>query len=322
MSQESRPTTSSLVVPETGLSKIISNYQVGPDWFVLRLEEPAIAKASKPGQFVQVLCSEPGSTDPLLRRPFSVYDVDKEKGTYDILYTTVGRGTRWMAQLPEEGAPLPTEENRRGEGLAVDVIGPFGNHFALPEEDDQVILVGGGVGVAPLYFFSKELCQKFKTPPSITMLMGARRKDLLQGIDAFRQLPIRNEVATNDGSEGFKGFVTQLLEELLDGPYKTTDPQKIKLYGCGPTGMNEALRQVALGRGIPCEICLEARMACGFGICFACVVPIKKELGGDLYNRRICLEGPVFDARLLGEGLGERPLDGKMPQGPICPTIS
>lgn len=321
-SQEARPTTSTLVVPETGPSRVVSNRRVGPDWYVLRLHEPAIARAAKPGQFVQILCSEPGATDPLLRRPFSVYDVEAEAGTYDILYTTVGRGTRWMAGLPEEGAPLPGGDTPRGAGLEVDVIGPFGNRFETPGPDDQVLLVGGGVGVAPLYFFARELCSTGEKPPAITMLMGARRSDLLQGIEDFRRLPVVSEVATNDGSEGHHGFVTELLEEILAGRLADVDPARIRLYGCGPTGMNEALRQVAVSRGLSCQICLEARMACGFGICFACVVPIRKELEGDLFNRRICLEGPVFDARLLGEGLGESPA-GSHPAGtPICPTLS
>jgi dihydroorotate dehydrogenase electron transfer subunit len=102
-------------------------------------------------------------------------------------------------------------------------------------------------------------------------------------------------VATNDGSEGYAGFVTDGLAQALDGGLAGA----LKIYGCGPSGMNEALRRLAVKRGIWCEICLESTMACGFGICFACVVPIRKELDGPVYNRRICWEGPVFDARLI-----------------------
>lgn len=308
MSQEGLPTISKLTIPETGPSRVLFNRSVGPGWHLLRLEEPNIAKTSRPGQFVQILCSEANSFDPLLRRPFSVYDVDPQKGTYDILYVVTGRGTDWMSLLSGEG-----------EESFVDVIGPFGNRLTAPASEDTVILVAGGVGVAPMYFFARELCQSTQKPEQIILCMGARGAAQLQGIDDFRQLPIRCEVSTNDGSEGFQGFVTNMLAEMLNGELSGVDPKRLKIYGCGPTGMNDSLRQLSVERKLWCEICLEARMACGFGICFACVVPIRKEIDGPLYNRRICLEGCVFDARLLGEGLGEVPL-GNVPEGPICPV--
>lgn len=320
MSRESLPTTAKLEVPETGLSRVVFNREVGPDWYLLRLEEPALARCSRPGQFVQIQCTKPGDLDPLLRRPFSVYDVDAGAGTYDILYIITGRGTRWMASLPVEGAPRSGGDTPRGTGLDVDVIGPFGNPFTSPRADDVVILVGGGVGVAPLYFFARALCQRPSPAPQTTLLMGARSAPQLQGIEDFRKLPIGSKVATNDGSEGFHGFVTGLLEELLDGELSGVPRERLRVYGCGPTGMNEALRQLAVQRDLNCEICLEARMACGFGICFACVVPIRKDVDGPLYNRRICLEGCVFPADLLGEGLGDIPLEGTHRGGPICPT--
>ena len=299
MPRETVPTFNKRTIPRTGPSKVIFNRNVGPNWFLLRLEEPQIARESTPGQFVQIGCSEPGSLDPLLRRPFSVYDVDIDKGTYDILYVVTGRGTRWMASLPQSG------HTADGSEVLVDVIGPFGNRFTPPEPDSVVLLVGGGVGVAPLYFYARELCNLTTAKPSqIILCMGARSSAQLQGIDDFRQLPIRSEVATNDGSEGYSGFVTGLLESLLDGDVADVSNDRIRVYGCGPTGMNEALREVAVNRGLRCEICLESYMACGFGICFACVAPIAKEPGGELYNRRVCLEGPVFEAHLIGSGLG------------------
>jgi dihydroorotate dehydrogenase electron transfer subunit len=273
---------------------VVFNREVGPGWLLLRLEEPSIARASAPGRFVQILCAEPGSHDPLLRRPFSVYDADVEAGTYDVLYVVTGRGTRWMAALPRQG------------GGAIDAIGPFGNRFAPPAKDDAVLLVGGGVGVAPLYFFARELCAAAE-PPRVVLCMGARTAAQLQGIEEFRRLPIRCETATNDGSAGYRGLVTDLAAALLDGELESDlagAEGQLRVYGCGPTGMNESLRALAVERGLRCEICLESYMACGFGICFACVVPIAKVTGGELFNRRICLEGPVFDARLLGAGLG------------------
>lgn len=281
------------LVPPAGKSRLVSNRRVGPGWFVLRIEEPSIARAAAPGQFVEILASDPRALDPLLRRPMSIYCADAAAGTYDILYNAVGRGTRWLAALPAEPPPGPP--------LEIDVIGPFGNRFTPPGPDDLSYLVGGGVGVAPLYFLAREVCAR-PSPPQITLCMGARTASLLQGIEDFRALPIRTEAATDDGSAGRKGFVTELCSELLEALPRKLGP-RVRIYGCGPTGMNEALRRVAVERGLWCEICLEAIMACGFGICFGCVAPIRKELGGPFYNRRICWEGPVFDARLLREGL-------------------
>ncbi|HVR76036.1 MAG TPA: dihydroorotate dehydrogenase electron transfer subunit [Planctomycetota bacterium] len=283
-------------------SRVVFNRVVGPGWRVLRLEEPRIALAARSGRFVQILCRDEGTWDPLLRRPFSVYSVDRSAGTYDILYTAVGRGTRWMAEIPE--APTHAKET------FVDVEGPFGNSFTPPGPGDRVILVGGGVGVAPLYLLAQEILtadglarsapRAGGAPSEVTLLMGARTRRQLQGIDDFRKLPIRAETATDDGSEGFHGRVTGLLERVLG---LEADLARVRVYACGPQGMNEAVRALAVERSLWAEICLESLMACGFGVCFGCVLPIRKEPGGELYNRRTCWEGPVFDARLLHPGI-------------------
>jgi len=259
----------------------------------LRLEETKISGGAKPGQFVQFRCGADGSFDPFLRRPFSVYSVNRAAETFDILYTTVGRGTRWMASLKAES---------RG---TADVEGPFGNTFSLPGPEDRVYLVGGGVGVAPLYFFAEEIlaapcARKRDRKPDVTLCMGARTGSQLQGIQDFRKLPLRAETSTDDGSQGFHGRVTELLEKLLA---EEADLTRVRVYGCGPQAMNESLRACLIEKSIWGEICLESLMACGFGVCFGCVLPLRKELAGEFYNRRICWEGPVFDARLLHPGI-------------------
>jgi len=279
-----------------GLSRIVSNRSVGPGWFLLRLEEPRIAQAARPGQFVQVRCAEAESHDPLLRRPFSIYRVDRQAGTYDILYAAVGRGSRWMSGLRGGSSALESH---------VSVEGPMGNSFELPGPEDRAFLVGGGVGVAPLYFLAEEILaakvpQAPRQPPAITLCMGARTRDLLQGIEDFRRLPVRAEVSTDDGSEGFHGLVTDLFQSLLG---EERDVRRVRVYGCGPQAMNESLRAILVERSLRGQICLESQMACGFGVCFGCVAPIRKEPGGEFYNRRICWDGPVFDAHLLHPGI-------------------
>ena len=298
------------MVTEPALSRVVLNRNVGPGWYLLRLYEPQIARAARPGQFVQVRCHAGENHDPILRRPFSIYAVDREAGTYDILYVTVGRGTRWMASVGEPPATALdaiVADAATEAAATVDVEGPFGNTFSAPNSSDAVYLIAGGVGVAPLYFFALELLAQAK-PPAITLCMGARTREQLQGIEEFRALPIRCETATDDGSEGFHGRVTELLTETLEEAQAVATPgdastARIRLYGCGPQGMNESLRKLATARGLPCEICLESLMACGFGICFGCVAPIRKTVDGEYFNRRICWEGPVFDARLLCEGI-------------------
>jgi dihydroorotate dehydrogenase electron transfer subunit len=277
-------------------SQVVSNRCVGPGWYVLRLREPSIARQSRPGQFVQILCSEPGSSDPLLRRPFSVYSSDAEAGTYDIIYTVVGRGTRWLAAIEEP-------EAREGPETAscLDVIGPFGNTFSPPRPSDRVYLVGGGVGIAPLYFLALELV-RLPAPPPITFCMGARTRSQLVGVDELRRLPLSTLVSTDDGTEGFKGRVTELFLELAA---REDAPERLQVYGCGPQRMNDSLRAIAVSECLRCEICLESLMACGFGICFGCVAPIRREPAKEYYNRRICCEGPVFDAALLHPGIDE-----------------
>ena len=289
------------IVPAPRASRLVSNRRVGAGWYLLRLAEPSLAQSARPGQFVQIRCGDGIGWDPLLRRPFSVYSADPAAGTYDILYTDVGRGTGWLARLSEARgagtAAAPGEPQSPPEWL--DVEGPFGNAFSPAQAPSRAYLVGGGVGVAPLYFLARQLLASAR-PPEVTVCMGARTRTGLQGIEDFRRLGIRAETATDDGSEGFHGRVTELLDELLG---REQDPNLVLLYGCGPQGMNESLRALAVRRSLWCEICLEAIMACGFGICFACVAPIRRELGGEYYNRRLCWEGPVFDARLLYPGI-------------------
>jgi dihydroorotate dehydrogenase electron transfer subunit len=111
---------------------------------------------------------------------------------------------------------------------------------------------------------------------------------------------LRAEVSTDDGSEGYRGRVTGLVAALVAAE---AEPERVQVYGCGPQPMNDALRELVVERGLRGEICLESLMACGFGICFGCVAPIRQEVGGRYFNRRICCEGPVFDARLLHPGI-------------------
>ncbi len=266
----------------SALYPVASNRDLGENWFDLVVDAPMLARNSRAGQFVQVAVGE--EDEPLIRRPFSVCDVLPQPGPdaaqIRILYQVVGPGTRWMRSL------------RAGD--SVDLLGPLGNPLPQPElpDDGELFLVGGGIGVAPLFLYSREL-QLERPERKFRVLLGARRKSLLVGKDGFLEHGISIEVSTDDGSDGHHGNVVELLHGLVDGRPAGT----VAGIGCGPHGMNVALRDFAVERDLPFWISLENYMPCGFGACFGCV--IEAPAGSPTKYRRVCLEGPAFPAAEL-----------------------
>ena len=232
----------------------------------MTLDAPQIAADVRPGQFVMVRSL--GGWDPLLPRAFSVYHADPEGGCIDILYREVGRGT----------ARLRGNE----PGMRVHVWGPLGNFFRLPE-GDRVVLVGGGVGVPPLVYWAEYLAQ-MAVPMDMVALVGAATGRYLVGLDHLRRSRALVRTATDDGSTGHHGFVTELLPEFIDDG-------RAHLYACGPMPMLAAVARIAEAAGLPAELALEAPMACGVGACLGCTVPRR---GGGY--ARVCSDGPVFRA--------------------------
>jgi dihydroorotate dehydrogenase electron transfer subunit len=254
------------------------------DTYLIRLEAPELAGTITPGQFV-MLRLLPGS-DPLLGRPFALYDtVLDARGApcgIDIVYLVVGKATRRMAAL--------------GPGARVEVWGPLGHGFPPPAAPDHIALVAGGIGQTPFLAQIRELLgtRGYGGQPAqrraarVSVYYGVRSADFAAGVDDFRAAGAEVHLASNDGTLGFHGFVTQLLEQY-------TAPAHI--YGCGPEPMLHALARQAEERGVPCHLSLETPMACGVGICFSCVTPVRTETGWDY--KRVCVDGPVFDARCL-----------------------
>jgi dihydroorotate dehydrogenase electron transfer subunit len=219
-----------------------------------------------PGQFLQVRIGE--GHDPLLRRPFSVHEVDRRKGLASLLFQVRGRGTVWLAA--------------RQPGEALDVMGPLGRGFPQPLPEVTNVLVAGGIGVAPLFFLAQELASAGRR---VVFLFGAASRDKLWRLVALQQLGLELAVATEDGSLGYRGLVTGLLQNYLAEKTGST-----VVYACGP---REMLREVArLGResGLPVFVCLEQVMACGIGVCLGCAVPTRHGYV------RVCKEGPVMAA--------------------------
>ena len=260
--------------------RIVAQEKTAPGHFVLTLESPKISKNARPGQFVQVLCADISagtvSLDPLLPRPFSFLTADSKN--FSLLYQVVGKGTSMLSAL------------KKGQSLSV--LGPCGNGFGLPAQNKitRRYLIGGGVGIPPLYHFSQELLKKKVPAKNIHVFLGARDKSLLLCEKEFKKLGITLHLATDNGSRGTKGFVTQALEEFL----KKDGTEGLKLYTCGPTPMMKAVTGLSEKYKVPCEVSVEVPMACGFGACLGCAVKVRDGHPGGHRHAIACCEGPVF----------------------------
>lgn len=232
----------------------------------LSLEPEKPAGAIIPGQFMMIKCS--ASTDPLLRRPMSVADFTPDGSRFGFVIQEAGRGTRLLASL------VP--------GDSVDVLGPFGSGFVMPDGDGSLWMVAGGTGVAPFI----GLVNQLKETGNIILFLGARSNRFLLYTDFFQKAGVTVMTATEDGSEGYRGLVTGLLERELE---KGASPEAV--FTCGPAPMMKAVAAIAIDRRIPCYASLENRMACGFGACLGCVTKVA---GEDRYTT-VCRKGPVFD---------------------------
>ena len=265
-------------------SPVLANYQLARNTFLIRLQAPAIAEAIRPGQFVMIRLPE--SIDPILGRPFALYDtLLDERGKpigIDVVYLVVGKVTGLLAGLKA--------------GDAVEIWGPLGNGFPEPLGDRDVGLVAGGIGQTPFLAHIRELLgtrgyggmTAKKRVQQVSLYYGVRTANLAAGVEDFRNAGAAVHLASNDGSTGYHGFVTDLLAHH-------EAPQH--LFGCGPEPMLHALAHQASERNVPCHLSLETPMACGVGICFSCVTAVKTDGGWDY--KRVCVDGPVFDANCL-----------------------
>lgn len=245
---------------------IKENRPAGQDLFLMEFCLPVLASQCNPGQFVHVLLNN--QADPLLRRPLSLFDVDRDNGIIRLLYRIVGRGTELLAH------------KRIDE--AIEVMGPLGAGFSL-RDNEKVVLVGGGVGIAPLVYLARMLSEK---GCQVKVLHGVANKDQLVAAPYLAYPGIELMTATMDGSAGYQGLVTDLLQ-------KKVDPSQCDfIYTCGPEPMMAAVSDYARRHKIPGEVSLEAHMACGVGACLGCARKLKP---GDETLVKVCKDGPVFD---------------------------
>jgi dihydroorotate dehydrogenase electron transfer subunit len=256
---------------------ILWNQLAAPGYYRMGLACDIGFGTAKPGQFIMVRTGTDAT--PLLRRPFSLLGLIRESDRVtgvEILYKVVGKGTERLSRC------------RIGDRLSV--IGPLGNAFLVPENCHQLILVAGGVGVPPIRFLAQSMLEREGSLDRCVVFVGGRTKDDLVCITEFDLPGFLLDVSTDDGSQGNQGMVTRSLAKALDaGPADM-------ICACGPPGMLKAVSAIAIKRAIPCQVSIEAMMACGMGACLGCAVKVQDD---DTRYRHVCVDGPVFDAHRL-----------------------
>jgi dihydroorotate dehydrogenase electron transfer subunit len=245
--------------------QVVSQKQIAESIYELTLQGELVSEMSEPGQFVHLKVGD--GMDPLLRRPISIAQINKEANQFTMIYRQEGRGTTYLSQ--------------KREGELVDVLGPLGNGFPIQaaNEGETALLVGGGIGVPPLYELSQQLTQK---GVRVIHVLGFQTSEVVFYEAKFSQLG-ETYVATVDGTHGTTGFVTNVIAEK--------NLQFDVLYSCGPTPMLKALEASYHDR--KAYLSLEERMGCGIGACFACVCHTGDDPNGYSY-KKVCSDGPVF----------------------------
>jgi dihydroorotate dehydrogenase electron transfer subunit len=258
---------------------VLTNDEISPGYYRMRVLAPDIGQAALAGQFVMLRVQT--NLPPLLRRPFGIFrtgympaDCDglPPKEYLEMVYKVVGSGTEMMSHLKP--------------GSRVEMMAPLGKGFDLGNPAAEKILVGGGIGLVPLFMLAEKLIQHGK----VRLLMGGRTRDDILAVTEFERLGVETYVSTDDGSLGEEGFVTQVLERKLD-KYPGAE-----VFSCGPMPMLEAVEAICTQRKVPLQVSLEALMACGVGACLGCVVKGKDHSDANPRFLCTCKEGPVFRA--------------------------
>ncbi len=246
-------------------SKIVSAVEAIKGVYLFRLEAPEIAKVARPGQFVMVRCAK----ETILPRPFSIHSVASNE--ISLLINVVGKGTAWLSKKKKDDV--------------LDIFGPLGNGYTINPNSQNLLLVAGGMGIAPLRFLAEVAAALGKT---VTVINGAQTKDCLLSVNAPQSLYNKGMLpasfkcinATDDGSEGFKGLATQLIPHYLKNIHQ--------VFACGPAAMYQTMARMSELKGKDVQLSLEQVMGCGVGVCYGCTIKTKNGL------RQACKDGPVF----------------------------
>lgn len=246
--------------------RVLEQTEAAPGYYLLKTAAPGLARTAVPGQFAMLGCGT--RYDPFLRRPLSIHQVAGERGETSFLYRVKGTGTRWLAGL--------------AAGDLLDILGPLGCGFKYSGRGKRGLLVGAGAGVAPLLFLAEELAAQ---DWQLVICIGSRTKEELLRPEAFRSFGLVKTI-TEDGSSGDRGTILDLLHQELEAGNRDM------IFACGPLAVLREIQVISKQTGIPAQISVEERMACGVGACLGCVCRSAHAPG----YLRVCREGPVFDA--------------------------
>jgi dihydroorotate dehydrogenase electron transfer subunit len=278
--------------PSLVYGTLLENILTAPSCYKMKIRTPIPYGDIDPGQFLMVRISE--EPFPLLRRPFSIHSLRElrtgDGSDIEILYKIVGKGTNLMASWKS--------------GRKLDILAPLGTGFSLPSRKGTQFLIAGGIGVAGLF----ALGQRMKALGlQCSVFIGGKTKEHILCVDEFQSLGADIHMATEDGSLGFRGVVTDMVESFLQD-----HPNPSGFFACGPVGMLKAIAEIAKSRSIPCQVSLESRMACGVGACLGCVIRTRGKFssksqeetrpGRGAFFKRVCKEGPIFDCKEVDWG--------------------
>ena len=255
-------------------AKLIIKEQLKQDIFKFGVESKEISEIAKPGQFLEIRVID--NITPLLRRPISIYNIDKDKGIVEFIFQVKGNGTEILA--------------KREIGEEIDIVGPLGYGTFNYADYENIAIIGGGIGVFPLHELAKSAKKDGK---NVNVYLGFRNKDFVVLEDEFKNVSNKLCLTTDDGTYANKGFAINFLkEDIKNGKIDC-------IYACGPLPMLKAVKKLAEEENIPCQISLEERMACGLGVCLGCAVKTADSPTDNPKYVHVCKAGPVFDANIV-----------------------
>ena len=261
-------------MPKQVFAELIKKEKLLDDLYKFSVDAKEIVELANPGNFIEIRINE--NSDPFLRRQISIYNLDKENGVLEFIFQVKGKGTELLA--------------KKKEGDKIDIIGPLGNGTFKFEEYKNIAVIGGGIGIFPLYELSKQAKNAGK---KVYTYLGFRNKDLVTLENEFDEVSTMLTITTDDGSYKNSGFAINYLENDLEK--NNIDC----IYACGPLPMLKAVKKLAEEKEIPCQISLEEKMGCGMGVCLGCAVRTATSTDDNPQYLHVCKAGPVFNSKMV-----------------------
>ena len=261
-------------MPKQVFAELIKKEKLLEGLYKFSVDAKEIVELANPGNFIEIRINE--NSDPFLRRPISIYNLDKKNGVLEFIFQVKGKGTELLA--------------KKKEGDKIDIIGPLGNGTFKFEEYKNIAVIGGGIGIFPLYELSKQAKNAGK---KVYTYLGFRNKDLVTLEKEFENVSTILTITTDDGSYKNSGFAINYLKNDLEK--NNIDC----IYACGPLPMLKAVKKLAEEKEIPCQISLEEKMGCGMGVCLGCAVRTATSTDDNPQYLHVCKAGPVFNSKMV-----------------------